>query len=125
MLKMMEAELTSKIGPKHARIPDREGNWHGTATGQVVLGGRKVTASRPRGRTTDGTEIALDTWAVFSNEDLLTSLVVERMLAGVPTRRHGDVPSRSGGRSRRAPRAPRGRRSPGGSAGPPSEPSPS
>jgi len=28
---------------------------------------------------------------VFSNEDLLTQVVVERMLAGVPTRRHQDV----------------------------------
>jgi putative transposase len=57
----------------------------------VVLGGRNVTAERPRGRTTDGEEIALDTWAVFSSEDLLRQLVVERMLAGVATRRHADV----------------------------------
>ena len=91
MFKMMEAELTERIGPKHAKIPGREGNWHGTTTGSVVLGGRKVTAERPRGRNTDEGEIALDTWAVFSNEDLLTQVVVERMLAGVPTRRHADV----------------------------------
>jgi len=91
MFKMMEAELTERIGPKHARIELREGNWHGSATGSVVLGGRKVTTERPRGRSTDGGEIALDTWAVFSNEDLLTQVVVERMLAGVPTRRHQDV----------------------------------
>jgi hypothetical protein len=54
MFKMMEAELGERIGPKHARIPGREGNWHGTTTGQVVLGGRKVTTERPRGRSTDG-----------------------------------------------------------------------
>ncbi len=80
-----------RIGPKHARIPEREGNWHGIATGSVVLGGRKVQTERPRGRSTGGGEIALDTWAAFSNEDLLTQVVVERMLAGVPTRRHVDV----------------------------------
>jgi len=91
MLQMMQAELTRRIGPKHARIPGRDGNWHGTTTGSVVLGGRKVTATRPRGRTTDGAEIPLDTWAVFSSEDLLHQLVVERMLAGVATRRHADV----------------------------------
>jgi putative transposase len=91
MFKMMEAELASTIGPKHARIPDREGNWHGTTTGQVTLGGRKVTTERPRGRSAGGGEIALDSWAVFSSEDLLTQVVVERMLAGVPTRRHVDV----------------------------------
>ncbi len=91
MHQLMEAELATRIGPKHARIRGREGNWHGTTTGQVVLGGRKVSTERPRGRSTAGEEIALDTWAVFSNEDLLTQVVVERMLAGVPTRRHQDV----------------------------------
>ena len=90
---MMEAELTESVGAKHARIPagERTGNWHGTAKGSVVLGGRQVTATRPRGRTTEGTEIELTTWKVFSSKDLLTSLVVERMLAGVATRRHTDV----------------------------------
>ncbi|HEX9123114.1 MAG TPA: IS256 family transposase [Actinomycetota bacterium] len=91
MFKMMEAELTEMIGPKHARIPGREGNWHGTTTGSVVLGGQKLTAERPRGRSTDKAEIALGTWTVFSSEDLLTQVVVERMLAGVSTRRHQDV----------------------------------
>jgi len=90
---MMEAELTEAIGEKHARIPvaERGGNWHGTAKGSVVLGGRRVTTVRPRGRTTTGAEIELDTWKVFSSADLLNSLIVERMLAGVATRRHVDV----------------------------------
>jgi putative transposase len=88
---LLEAEMTSRIGPKHAKRPHRDANWHGTTTGPVVLGGRKVSMERPRGRTTDGQEIELDTWAVFSSEDLLTQLVCERMLAGVATRRHADV----------------------------------
>ena len=91
MQQMLEAELTERIGPKHARIPGRKGHRHGRTTGSVVLGGRKVSATRPRGRSSDGTEIALDTWAAFSSEDLLTGLVMERMLAGVATRRHADV----------------------------------
>ena len=49
------------------------------------------TTEHPRGRSTEGTEIGLDTWKAFSSADLLNSLVVERMLAGVATRRHGDV----------------------------------
>lgn len=91
MRQMLEAELTVRIGPRHARIPERAGNRHGSTTGSVVLGGRKVAANRPRGRTTDGTEIGLDTWAAFSADDLLTQLVMERMLARVATRRHADV----------------------------------
>ncbi len=88
---LLEAEMTSRIGPKHAKRPDRDANWHGTTTGPVTLGARKVSVERPRGRTRDGQEIELDTWAVFSSEDLLTQLVCERMLAGVATRRHADV----------------------------------
>lgn len=93
MRQMMEAELTEAIGAKHAKIgaSERVGNWHGNAKGSVVLGGRQVSTERPRGRSSEGTEIGLDTWKAFSSADLLNSLVVERMLAGVATRRHGDV----------------------------------
>jgi transposase-like protein len=93
MHQMMAAELTEAIGNKHAKIgaQERVGNWHGNAKGSVVLGGRQVSTERPRGRTTAGTEIELDTWKAFSSADLLNSLVVERMLAGVATRRHIDV----------------------------------
>ena len=93
MRQMMEAELTGRVGAKHAKlgVDERVGNWHGTTTGSVVLGGRQVKTERPRGRTTEDAEIELDTWKVFSSADLLNSLVVERMLAGVATRRHGEV----------------------------------
>jgi len=93
MQQMLTAELTAKIGPKHAKLPagERVGNWHGTTRGQVVLGSQKVTVERPRGRLVDGGEIGLDTWDVFASEDLLGQVVVERMLAGVATRRHVDV----------------------------------
>jgi transposase-like protein len=91
MRQMMEAELRARIGPKHARIRGRAGNWHGTTAGSVVLGGRRVGLERPRARTADGAEVSLDSWAAFSSDDLLTQLVVERMLAGVATRRHVDV----------------------------------
>jgi transposase-like protein len=42
-------------------------------------------------RTDGGGEVALDTYAVFSSADLLTQVALERMLAGVATRRHGLV----------------------------------
>ena len=89
---LLDDELTSMIGPKHAKQPDRVGNWHGTAPGQVVLGGRKVTVARPRGRYVDGSgEIGSPTWTAFASDDLLARVIVERMLAGVATRRHVDV----------------------------------
>jgi hypothetical protein len=62
---------------------------HGS--GQVVLGARKISSERPHGRYIDGGEVELDTWATFASEDLLRQSVVERMLAGVATRRHVEV----------------------------------
>ena len=85
---LLDEELAGKIGPKHAKNPDRAGNWHGTTTGQVVLGGRKISVERPRGRYVTGGEIASGTWDVFAADDLLQQVIVERMLAGVATRRH-------------------------------------
>ena len=68
MRQMMEAELTGRVEEKHAKlgVDERVGNWHGTTTGPVVLGGRQVNTERPRGRTTEDAEIELDTWKVFS-----------------------------------------------------------
>ena len=91
MAQMLDAEMTARVGPKHAKIPGRLANWHGTTKGPVVLGGREMTVSRPRGRTVEDTEIELDAWAAFSSKDLLDRLTTERMLAGVATRRHVDV----------------------------------
>ena len=86
---LLDEELTGLIGPKHSKNPGRAGTWHGTTTGQVVLGGRKITVERPRGRLVGGGgEIASATWDVFAADDLLQQVIVERMLAGVATRRY-------------------------------------
>jgi transposase-like protein len=91
MRQVMDDELARRIGPKHAKLVARTTNWHGTTTGSVVLGGRLVPVERPRGRTTEGQEVELDSWAVFSSKDLRDRLTAERVLAGVATRRHVDV----------------------------------
>jgi len=92
MGEMMTAEMTAKVGSlKHAKLAQRQGDWHGSAPGSVVLGGRRVPVERPRGRTVAGDEIGLGTYAAFSNDDLLSQVVMERMLAGVATRRHARV----------------------------------
>jgi len=89
---MMEAEQTRIVGPKGKHDPDRVAERNGAAPGSVVLGGRTVPVSRPRAvRADGGGEIALDTYAVFSATDLLTQVALERMLAGVATRRHALV----------------------------------
>lgn len=88
---VMQEELTSRVGPKGRHDPDRVATRNGTAPGSVVLGGRTVPVRRPRATLTDGGEVQLDSYALFSSTDLLTQLAMERMLAGVATRRHGLV----------------------------------
>ncbi|MDQ3466111.1 MAG: IS256 family transposase [Actinomycetota bacterium] len=88
MSEMMQAEITAKVGPKHAKLPDRTAVRHSSADTSVVLGGRKVAVRRPRARTLDGQEVALESFAAFADEDQLDNLVFERMLAGLATRRH-------------------------------------
>ena len=88
---LMEAELTEKIGPRGRHDPERVATRNGSAPGSVVLGGRSVPLRRPRATKSEGGEVTLDSYALFSDRDLLTQVAVERMLAGVATRRHGLV----------------------------------
>jgi hypothetical protein len=68
MQQMLTAELAGIVGDKHSKLgSERVGNWHGTTTGQVVLGARKISVERPRGRYVDGGEIELETWATFAS----------------------------------------------------------
>jgi len=88
MAEMMEEEVTTKVGPKHAKLPGRSATRHASAVGSVALGGRRVSVQRPRARTTDNTEVHLDTYGAFADDDVLSAVVMERMLAGLATRRH-------------------------------------
>lgn len=88
LAEMMDAEVDELVGPKHARNGERTASRHGTAPGSVVLGGRRVKIDRPRARSTDGTEVRLGTYSSFASDDGLSELVMERMLAGLATRRH-------------------------------------
>ena len=88
MAAMFEAEITEIAGPKGKHNPGRAAVRHGTEKGSVTLGGRRVPVHRPRARTVDGHEVPLTSYAHFAADDLLTRVVMERMLAGVATRRH-------------------------------------
>ena len=91
MQTMFEAEMTAVAGPKGKHDPDRAAVRHGTGLGSVTLGGRRVPVDRPRARGTDGHEVPLQTYGHFAADDLLSEVVLERMLAGVATRRHARV----------------------------------
>jgi putative transposase len=88
MQAMFDAEITAACGPKGRHDPDRVAVRHGSQKGSVVLGGRRVPVRRPRARTADRHEVPLATYRLFATEDQLTAVVMERMLAGLATRRH-------------------------------------
>jgi transposase-like protein len=86
---LMEEELDEVVGPKGRHDRARSAVRHGHEGGEVTLGGRRVPVSRPRARTADGgQEVELRTYAHFAARDRLSEVMLERMLAGVSTRRY-------------------------------------
>src|SRR3954467_6977574 len=86
---LMEAEVDEVVGPKGRHLPGRTAVRHGHQAGEVTLGGRRVPVGRPRARTVDGEhEVELGSYAHFAARDRLSDVMLERMLAGVSTRRY-------------------------------------
>jgi transposase-like protein len=88
----MEHEVEQVVGPKGRHDANRAAKRHGRTGGEVTLGGRRVPVSRRRVRSADdGAEIALESYTEFGSRDLLERVALERMLAGVSTRRSRGV----------------------------------
>jgi putative transposase len=89
MQQLMEADVTAVCGPRGKHDPDRIATRHGTEAGSVTLGGRRVPVRRPRVRAVDGCgELPVPAYEVFNDTELLGRMAMERMLAGVSTRRY-------------------------------------
>jgi transposase-like protein len=89
LAELMEEEVDEVVGPKGKHDPGRAALRHGHESGEVTLGGRRVGVERPRVRSADGrSELPLQTYTHFADRDPLTKVVLERMLAGVSTRRY-------------------------------------
>jgi transposase-like protein len=84
----MEAEVDQVVGPKHKQNLERTAKRHGHERGSMTLGGRRVEVERPRMRTADDEhELPVQTYEYFADRDPLTRAVMDRMLAGVSTRK--------------------------------------
>jgi putative transposase len=89
MAAMMEADVIGACGPKGRHDPARTATRHGHGAGSVTLGGRRVPVSRPRMRAVDGSgELAVPAYELFSDTEILGRMAMERMLAGLSTRRY-------------------------------------
>jgi putative transposase len=85
---LMELEVTEVVGPKGKHDAERTAKRHGHEDGSMTLGGRRVQVSRPRMRTADDErELPVCTYEYFADRDPLTRAVMDRMLAGVSTRK--------------------------------------
>jgi putative transposase len=89
MQALMEADVTEAAGPKGRHDPNRSAVRHGSERGSVTLGGRRVPVSRPRVRAVDGSgELPVASYELFSGTELMGAMAMERMLAGLSTRRY-------------------------------------
>jgi putative transposase len=89
LAELLEEEVVEVVGPRGKHDPERTAVRHGHESGEVTLGGRRVALERPRVRSADGhSELRLRTYEYFADRDPLSRSVLERMLAGVSTRRY-------------------------------------
>ena len=89
---LMEAEVEEVVGPKGKWNSDRTAKRHGRERGSMTLGGRRAEVSRPRIRSADDEhELPVKTYEYFADRDPLTVVVMNRMLAGVSTRKYAGV----------------------------------
>jgi putative transposase len=89
---LMELEVDEVVGPKGKHNAARMAKRHGHEDGSMTLGGRRVQVRRPRIRSADDKrELPVETYGYFADRDPLTRAVMDRMLAGVSTRRFARV----------------------------------
>jgi putative transposase len=89
MQTLMDADVTALAGSKGKHDQGRIAVRHGREHGSVSLGGRRVPVTRPRVRAADGTgELPIPSYELFTSTEILGKMAMEKMLAGLSTRRY-------------------------------------
>jgi putative transposase len=89
MAAMFSEDAERLCGPGGKHNADRAGYRHGTGAGSVTLGGRRIPVTRPRVRAADGSgELHLPGYDLFSSTEVLGQMAMEKMLAGLSSRRY-------------------------------------
>ena len=89
MTAMFAEDAGRLCGPEGRHNIGRAGYRHGSEAGSVTLGGRRVPVTRPRVRAADGSgELHLPSYDLFSGTEVLGRLALEKMLAGLSSRRY-------------------------------------
>lgn len=85
---ILEEEVTRRVGPPHRPDPTAGRVRWGKQPGYVVFAGQKVPLKRPRVRTREGEEVALDSYRQLQQDGKLQRAVRERLVAGLSTRNY-------------------------------------
>ena len=85
---VLERERTVVCGPRYGHQEKRAAYQGGHTVGELVMGGRRVRARRPRARGMNGHEVGLPSWTAYAAEDPLHERTLAQMLIGVSTRRY-------------------------------------
>ncbi len=89
MAAMMNADVEAVCGPKGRHDAHRDAVRHGSGDGSVTLGGRRLPVARPRVRAADGSgELPVPSYELFTQTEMLGRMAMQRMLAGLSTRRY-------------------------------------
>ncbi len=89
MAAMFDEDVSALCGPEGKHNADRAGYRHGSEAGSVTLGGRRIPVIRPRVRAAGGPgELHLPSYDLFSSTEILSQLALEKMLAGLSSRRY-------------------------------------
>jgi transposase-like protein len=85
---ILEDEVARRVGPPHRPDPASSCVRWGRQPGYVVFGGQKVSIPRPRVRTREGEEVALDSYSRLQHDGRRQRAVQEGIVAGLTTRNY-------------------------------------
>ncbi len=85
---ILEEEVARRVGPPHRPDPATSCVRWGRQPGYVVFGGQRVSIPRPRVRTREGEEVALDSYAQLQHDGRRQRAVREGIVAGLTTRNY-------------------------------------
>jgi transposase-like protein len=86
---IVEDEVAAVCGPKGKHDSNRVATRHGSESAKLKFAGQNVDVRKPRARSMrGGGEVRLVSWEHFASADAMSQVALERMLAGVSTRRY-------------------------------------
>jgi transposase-like protein len=85
---ILEEEVRQRVGRPHRPDPASGAVRWGRQPGYVVFGGQKIPLERPRVRTREGQEIALENYARLQQDGRMQRAVAERVVCGLSTRKY-------------------------------------